>query len=346
MDNSAKTGQPAMKGFKRKAHDLAELTLVKTRVLGPGETLPLVMEPGMNNLDLAEWAADNRALIESKLLLHGGLLFRGFNLKTVADFERVALALCPDLFGDYGDLPRESEGERVYASTPYPADQPILFHSESSHLPSWPMRQFFFSVIAAETGGETPMLDNREVYRKLDPKLRDRFADKGLIYVRNFAGFDVSWQDFFHTTDRAQVEKTCREVGMDCEWTGGDNLRVRQRTRAVAKHPRTGEMVFFNQIQLHHVSSLDAKTRDSLRSLFKEEDLPRNVLYGDGTPIEDDVVAEITELSWKTAKMLPWHVGDIMMLDNMLTAHARMPFTGARKIVVAMGEMLHAKDLL
>jgi alpha-ketoglutarate-dependent taurine dioxygenase len=105
-------------------------------------------------------------------------------------------------------------------------------------------------------------------------------------------------------------------------------------------------MVFFNQIQLHHVSCLDPKTRDSLRSLFKDEDLPRNVLYGDGTPIEDSVVAELTELYWKTTKMLPWHVGDIFMLDNMLTAHARMPFTGPRKIVVAMGEMMSAKDLV
>ena len=99
MDDTAKTGQPAIKGFKRKAHDLSELNLVKTRVLGPDEHLPLVMEPGMNNLDLAEWATNNRALIESKLFEHGAILFRGFNLKTVQDFERVASSICPDLFG-------------------------------------------------------------------------------------------------------------------------------------------------------------------------------------------------------------------------------------------------------
>ena len=62
--------------------------------------------------------------------------------------------------------------------------------------------------------------------------------------------------------------------------------------------------------------------------------------------VEDSVVAELTELYWKVAKMLPWQVGDMIMLDNMLTSHARMPFTGPRKIVVAMGEMLNARDLL
>jgi hypothetical protein len=33
------------------------------------------------------------------------------------------------------------------------------------------------------------------------------------------------------------------------------------------------------------------------------------------------------------------------MLDNMLVAHARKPYRGPRKIVVAMGEMIRASDL-
>ncbi len=32
-----------------------------------------------------------------------------------------------------------------------------------------------------------------------------------------------------------------------------------------------------------------------------------------------------------------WQRGDIMILDNILTAHAREPFKGARKVAVAMG---------
>jgi hypothetical protein len=33
---------------------------------------------------------------------------------------------------------------------------------------------------------------------------------------------------------------------------------------------------------------------------------------------------------------LPWHEGDVMMLDNMLAAHGRSPYSGARKILVGM----------
>jgi hypothetical protein len=42
----------------------------------------------------------------------------------------------------------------------------------------------------------------------------------------------------------------------------------------------------------------------------------------------------------------PWQQGDILMLDNMLTAHARNPYVGKRKIVVAMGEIVNSQDIV
>jgi alpha-ketoglutarate-dependent taurine dioxygenase len=340
-----KAEQPKMKGFRRKAVDLSHVSLVKSRTMAEGETLPLVIEPATDNVDLADWARHNGEFIDQSLGKHGAILFRGFGLATVEDFERVATSICPELFGEYGDLPREGVSAKVYGSTPYPADQPILFHNESSHLPRWPMKQFFFSMIAAQKGGETPLLDCREIYKALDPAIRAAFEEKGLMYVRNFNGFDVPWHEFFRTNDKAEVERACHGSGMECEWTGDDTLRIRQRSRAVARHPKTREMVFFNQVQLHHASCIEAKTRESLRALFKEEEMPRNVYYGDGSPIEASVMDAITELYWEKAKMFPWISGDLIMVDNMLVAHARRPFEGPRKIVVAMGAMMNAKDL-
>ena len=90
------------------------------------------------------------------------------------------------------------------------------------------------------------------------------------MYVRNFSeGIDVPWQDFFHTTDQAEVERMCSEAGMACEWTANGGLRVSQVSPAVAVHPRTGEKLFFNQVQLHHVSCLDDETRDALRPALR-----------------------------------------------------------------------------
>ena len=257
-----------------------------------------------------------------------------------------ARRVCPDLFAEYGDLPREGISDRVYQSTPYPPDMTILFHNESSHLPTWPRKQFFMCMQKARQGGETPILDCRETYRKLDRDIVDRFEEKGLMYIRNFVpGIDVSWQEFFHTDDKVKVEDACRAEGMTCEWTSANGLHRMTASRAVIKHPKTGEMVFFNQIQLHHPYCLDPATRESLRAMFKEDELPRNVFYGDGSPIEESVVARIGELYWKLCRTFDWQEGDLILIENMLVAHARNPYVGPRKIVVAMGEMFDGKNL-
>ncbi|MBE9162160.1 non-ribosomal peptide synthetase [Tychonema sp. LEGE 06208] len=329
------------KSIKPKEVALPEGELIKTELLQPGELFPLVIKPAINNVDLADWAKNNRELIEAKLLQHGAILFRGFIEPVVSAFEQFAHAICPELFGEYGDLPREGVSPKVYGSTPYPADQAILFHSESSHLHRWPMKIWFFCVQPAQQGGETPIVDCRKIYQLLDPKLREKFAQKQIMYVRNYTdGLDVSWKDFFKTEDKSVVEEYCRQAGMKFEWKAGNNLRTRKIRPAIAKHQKTGEMVFFNQLPLHHISCLDAATRASLLSVFGEENLPRNVYYGDGTPIEDSVMEEIQAVYAQAAVSFPWQAGDILMLDNMLVAHSRNPFIGSRKIVVAMGEMI------
>ena len=163
-------------------------------------------------------------------------------------------------------------------------------------------------------------------------------------YVRNFSeGIDVPWTDFFHTDDRGEVERICEKAGMSCEWTD-NGLRVRQVTKAVRTHPRTGAQIFFNQVQLHHVSCLDEETRTALRNLFADEDLPRNVYFGDGTPIPDETIARIGEIYEELCVEFPWQRGDLVAVDNMIVSHARRPYDGERKHLVAMGAMVNDAD--
>lgn len=192
-----------------------------------------------------------------------------------------------------------------------------------------------------------PGYTGRETYNRLDPALIRRFAEKKLMYVRNFIeGLDVSWQQFFQTTCKERVEVYCRRAAIHFEWKGEHHLRTSQICPAVVKHPCTGEMLFFNQIQLHHVSCLDPETRASMLSMFPEEDLPRNVYYGDGTALEDAVVKEISDLYEQLAVRFQWQAGDAIVLDNMMTAHARDPFEGTRKILVAMADIVFQKDVV
>jgi len=333
--------------IRRLGVDLANFRPVKESVLEEGKPLPLVLQPTADHVDLAEWVRNNRETMEQKLYQHGGLLYRGFDLHSPEDFESVAAAICDSLFSEYGDLPREGIAGKVYTSTPYPNDKSILYHAESSHLHSWPRKINFFCVKVATEGGCTPVVDLRVVYRELDPAVRQQFEEKGLMYVRNFSpGVDVPWQRFFHTDDRAAVEAQCRKAGMQCEWThAGENLRVRQVCRAVAQHPVTGEKSFFNQVQLHHVYCLDPEVRDSLLAIFAREDLPRNVYFGDGTAISDSVMEHVAAVYEQNAVRFQWHAGDMVTLDNMLVAHARDPFVGERKILVALGDMITDEQL-
>lgn len=333
------------KSIKPKAIRLSEKELIETEYLQPGQTLPLVIKPVADDIDLVDWVKSSGALIESKLLQHGAILFRGFNLKSVSEFERVTSAICPQLFANYGDLPKEGISDRVYSSTPYPCDQAILFHNESSHLHQWPLKIWFFCLQPAQQGGETPIVDCNKVYQLLDPKLRERFEQKQLMYVRNYIeGLDVSWQNFFHTDDKIVVEKACRQSGIDFEWLPNNGLRTRKVRPAISHHPQTAKSVFFNQVQLHHISCLESDVRESLLSTLREENLPRNVYYGDGSPIEDSVMAEIEAVYQQAKVSFPWQQGDILMLDNMLIAHGRNPYKGSRKIVVAMGEMISSTN--
>ncbi|MDA5282550.1 type I polyketide synthase [Streptomyces sp. Isolate_45] len=340
VENSKTTRLQSLRTAKRRSVEITDINPVKTGFLPGLPETPLVLEPTGEGVDLPGWLRANRDLVESHLHRHGALLLRGFHSSSVAEFEEAAGAICPTLFREYGDLPREGESDQIYKSTPYPEDQSILFHNESSHLHTWPMRQFFSCIVAPQEGGETPIVDCRKVYAELRPELVEQFEKKKLRYVRNFIeSVDVSWSRFYGTDDPAEVERKCAEAGMGFEWSPDGTLKTWRVADGVLPHPRTGEMVFFNQLALHHVSCLDSETRQSLVDLYGEAGMPRNVYWGDGSVIEDAVVDEIRALMDRESLAFPWQEGDVLVIDNMLVAHARRPFVGPRKIVVALGDM-------
>jgi alpha-ketoglutarate-dependent taurine dioxygenase len=207
------------------------------------------------------------------------------------------------------------------------------------------MKLWFLCTKAAKQGGETPIADSRAVFNRIDPKIRERFMQKKVRYTRNYGlGLDLSWQNAFQTESKSEVEAYCRGAGIEFEWLDEAHLRTHQVCQAVASHPKTGEMVWFNQAHLFHLSNLKPEIRESLLTLFKEADLPRNAYYGDGTSIEPAVLDEIREIYRQEAVLFPWREGDMLMLDNMLIAHGRAPFVGPRKVVVGMAELFANQD--
>ncbi len=86
--------------------------------------------------------------------------------------------------------------------------------------------------------------------------------------------------------------------------------------------------------------------RNALLAEFKDDEIPRNAFYGDGSPIESSILDEIRDLYMRTAVIFPWRQGDVLLLDNFLASHGREPFVGPRKILVAMAELYTNKAIL
>lgn len=309
--------------------------------------LPVLIEPEVEGLDLGKWVANHRQELVQHLESVGGVLFRGFRLDPPDALQPIVEAGSEGLLEySYRSTPRTRVKGKIYTSTEYPPDQHIPMHNEMSYTRTWPMRIWFLSVVCAEEGGETPIADSREVYRRLDPAVRERFAEKGVLYVRNYGGgLDLSWQEVFNTDDRSEVERFAAEQGIDVEWLDGDALRTRQLCQAVARHPRTDEPVWFNQAHLFHVSSVEQELRQALLEQFDEDQLPRNTYYGDGTPISDEDLAAIRRAFDEASIAFPWKPGDVLALDNMLVAHGRRPFSGPRKVLVGMAEPQSAQGV-
>jgi alpha-ketoglutarate-dependent taurine dioxygenase len=340
MSNLESKPPTQLKAIKRKTLTLSSSELIKTELIQPEQPLPLVIKPAVDGVNLLTWAANNREFIETKILQHGGILFRNFKIIEITEFEQFIQTVSGNLLEySYRSTPRNQVSGRIYTSTEYPADQFIPLHNEMAYSLNWPMKIFFFCVKAADTGGETPIADSRKIFQQLDPKLKEQFTQQKIQYIRNYGkGLDLHWENVFQTRDKSEVEHYCRSASIEFEWQDGDNLRTSQVCQAVATHPKTGEKVWFNQAHLFHVSSLKPEVRESLLSIFKESDLPRNAFYGDGSTIESSVLDEIRQIYQQEAVIFPWQEGDILMLDNMLTAHGRMPYSGSRKVVVGMAE--------
>ncbi len=321
--------------------------MYQSRLLYPDKSLPLLLDAQDSPLEtrtlqsLIEWIAANRALLESWLSRYGAVLLRGFAIDTPEEFETVVQAVQPALL-DYvgGDSPRTRITGKVYTSTEYPETYRISLHNELSYAHKWPRKIFFYCAVPPAQGGETPIVDCRQVFQALDPQLRERFRRRKIMYVNNLHGGDgmgKSWQDAYETNDRSEVMSFLSAAGVDFKWDDRGNLRTNQVREAVIAHPVTGQMVWFNQAEQWHPSTLDLKNRRAMKALgMKEEDLPHYATYGDGGPLDENELNDIRALMREKAVCFSWQQGDVLVLDNVLVAHGRNPFKGPRKILVAM----------
>ncbi|MEV7525393.1 TauD/TfdA family dioxygenase [Streptomyces sp. NPDC091371] len=305
--------------------------------LHPGRP-PVLRVPSPATPDRSAWAAEHRHSLRDIVTEHGAVLVRGLGLVDAGQVGAVFSRLAPALMTDTESFaPRQARTPGVYSSTVWPANQPMCMHHELSYTHSPPGLLLLACLTAPATGGATTLADAAAVLDALPPDLVQRFEQDGWLLTRSYNDdIGASWTEAFGTDDRAAVENYCRANAIEFAWQGDGGLRTRQHRRAVVRHPATGRRCWFNQIAFLNEWTLEPDVREYLVDVYGPEALPFNTRFGGGDPIGEDIVQLINAVYDEHTVREPWQSGDLMLIDNIRTAHAREPFQPPREVLVAM----------
>ena len=288
--------------------------------------------------DPHEWAHQHRDALREAVTARGSLLVRGLGLTDAEQAGAVFTRLGGRLMANREAFAqRRSFARGVYTSSKWPASRPMWMHHELSYGYEFPRLMLFACLQAPHSGGATTIADAAAVLAALPGELVARFIRHGWLLTRNYNDdIGSSIADSFGTDDRCYVEAYCRANAIEFGWRPGGRLRTRQRRAAVVRHPDCWLRCWFNQVAFLNEWSLDREAREFLLDTYGRDGLPFNTSYGDGQPIEPEVI-DLIQRAYDTHTLRePWQPGDLMLIDNIRTAHGREPFTGHRDILVAM----------
>jgi alpha-ketoglutarate-dependent taurine dioxygenase len=310
--------------------------LVKRTSRNP-EQIPLLFEAD-RDVDLPAWVAAHREKLRADLYRHGAVLLRS---PGNPDFDAVVAAFSEKLV-DYrgGAAIRSRVDTMTYTASEYPNELEIRQHSEFCYAHDWPMLLFFHCATAPQDRGQTPLTDNRRLMREIPEEIRAEFARRGLLYVRGY-GYNRTWQRSYETDSREEVEAICAAEGRRVEWVGDDQLRTYENRPAIARHPVTGDEVWFNYAHGFHISRMDDGIREALSTSPEDTDdqlWPNNVFWSDGGKIDPEIINVVNDVVASCTVQFDWQEGDTLIIDNMLCAHGRRPYTGPRRILLKIAE--------
>ena len=289
--------------------------------------------------EAARWAADYRNALRSLVAEHGALLVRGLGLRDVAQIDTVFRQLGNLMTETEAFAPRQRYVQGVYSASKWPPNHQMCMHHELSYTLEPPGLMLFACLVPATDGGATPVADSPTVLNALPADLVERFERLGWLLIRNYNNdIGSSVAEAFGTDDRHAVESYCRAHAIEFDWQGDGALCTRQRRSAVVRHPLTAQRCWFNQIAFLNEWTIDAEVREYLVDSYGEDGLPFNTRFGNGDPIGADIVQLINETYEANTARERWQAGDLMLVDNVRTAHAREPFEGPRKVLVAMAD--------
>jgi alpha-ketoglutarate-dependent taurine dioxygenase len=296
--------------------------------------------------DPPNWVAEHREELRAIVIEHGAVLVRGLELRDATQIAAVFRRLTNGLMTEREAFaPRRTYSDGVYSSSTWPPNQPMCMHHELSYRIEFPGLMLFACLSAPTEGGATGVADSPIVLNTLPAELVKRFEREGWLLTRCYNDeIGASYAEAFGTEDRGAVERYCRANAIEFEWQPDGGLRTRQRRSAIVHHPVTGQRCWFNQIAFLNEWTLDPEVREYLVDVYGSDGLPFNTRFGNGDLIGEDIVQLLNQVYEANTAREPWQVGDLMLVDNIRSAHSREPFEGSREILVGLADTVHLTD--
>lgn len=301
----------------------------------PGKPPLVLAEPAY---DAPSWAGEHWEELNGLVTEHGSVVVRGLGLREATEVAAVFQQVATDLMIEREAFAsRKAYSDGVYSSSAWPPNQVMCMHHELSYTSKFPGLMLFACLESPDEGGATAVADSPTVLDALPIDLVKRFEREGWLLTRNYNDeIGVTYAEAFGTDDRAAIESYCRSNAIEFEWQSDGGLRTRQRRSAVIRHPATGLRCWFNQIAFLNEWTMDPEVHEFLVDVYGADGLPFNTQYGNGDAIGRDVVDVINQAYDANTVREPWAAGDLMLVDNIRTAHSREAFKGPREVLVAM----------
>lgn len=318
-----------------KAQSLDSEKVINVSPMNNLHLFPMMVVSGLLGMDLNNWFKQNKSQIDELIVTKGAVLFKNFNLKNKEDFAKFIKEVIDLKSLSYVNRtsPRCSVAENVYTSTTHPATETIHFHSENSYSKNPPRYLLFFCVNPAQSGGETPLADNRLVLKNISTRLKNKFLEKGILYKRRVNDtIGLDWKEIFQVETKLDVEKHCKENDIDFNWDG-ETLNLYWKGTAVSPHIKTAEEIWMNHAFFFHKLSYSPNLLDVIES---DDELPFLTFFGDGSEISEDEYFEMKNAYDKAKVEFNWEKGDLLLVDNYLISHSRNSYVGDREILVSI----------
>jgi hypothetical protein len=187
----------------------------------------------------------------------------------------------------------------------------------------------------AESGGSTGVADGRTVLSSLPDRLVERAQRAGWSVLRRFRPglIGMSWSEAFPDMDEAAVRAYAATEQIELEW-GPDVLLTRRSRPAIRATAPDGVPAWSNLLAFCSEWTMEPAVRQYILATLGRQGLPFETTYGDGSPFPAADVETVNAAYDRATAYVHWRAGDVLLLDNIRTAHSMQPYTGEREMAV------------